>query len=150
MTNDFYENQLSMASSFSGGLSDIIHNSVWVGVGGNTDPSTGEEFPDYHNPANVYAGGRCNAGMSQIVTGADGRQYRCIGMTWQLFTGVGGAGATGVGGVSTQSVGSGLLATSSFGGSARTVKLILDGGNDNALNTIIKSGAYEAFLEVIE
>ena len=118
-----------------------------IGVGSNTDPTTGEDFPDWHDPNNVYAGGRCNRGSSQITTGADGRQYVCIANTWVLFTGVGGNQA------STQSAtplpGGGLLSSGTAPTQGGRAQLTIVSEGDDTLQRILEEVSYNAFIEVI-
>lgn len=149
LTGQFMDTQMAAWSVFQQAMSGA-GSSVWTGIGGTIDPGTGDEFPDWHNPANVYAGGRCNRGSSQITTGSDGRQYVCIGNSWQLFLGAGGASATTAGASMATGAGGGFLSGGSASGSSGgRIKVVLEGNGDDALTNIIKSGAYEAFLEII-
>jgi hypothetical protein len=144
MTGDFLNSQIEAQNAFA----QIVRgNREWTGIGSPTDPTTGDAFPDWRNPSNVYVGGRCNRGSSQVTTGADGRQYLCINNSWQLFTGVGGGQSVGANVASFAGGGvSSVLGGLQSGG---RIKLVLEGNGDDALTNIIKSGAYDAFLEII-
>ena len=142
LTGQFMDGQVEAWNSFT----EILRgNREWMGVGSPTDPTTGDTFPDWRNPSNVYVGGRCNRGSSQITTGADGRQYVCIRNAWQLFTGVGGQSSVAAGASMSSFGATGSLSGGLSGGQ----KIILEVRGDDAM-TLIKTGAYEAIVEVME
>lgn len=146
LTGEFMQSQADAWAGFMEG------NRTWIGIGNPLDPETGEEWPDWRNPSNVYQGGRCNRGSSQVTTGADGRRYICVGNRWQVFNGVAGAGMSGVSSVGAGGIaGQGSFSSIPFGasGGGERIKVVIEGKGDDALNQIIKSGAYEAYLEIM-
>jgi hypothetical protein len=145
VTGQFMQQQSDAWSGF------LNRNREWIGIGNPLDPETGQEWPDWRNPSNVYEGGRCNRGSSQITPGRDGRQYACINNRWRVYTGVGISNsgmASGAGGGMMLSS-TGTMGASSFAGGQR-IKVVLEGNGDDALTQIIKSGAYEAFVEIMQ
>lgn len=142
VTGQFMQQQADAWSGF------LNRNREWVGIGNPIDPETGQEWPDWRNPGNVYEGGRCNRGSSQVTPGRDGRQYVCINNRWRVFTGAGigstGAMATGMSGATLSSPVGGIGVSA-----GQRIKVVLEGNGDDALTQIIKSGAYEAFVEIM-
>jgi DNA repair exonuclease SbcCD ATPase subunit len=141
LTSQFMQQQTDAWTGF------LNRNREWHGIGSPTDPLTGQDWPDWRNPANVYEGGRCNRGSSQLTLGQDGKQYVCINLRWRLYTGVGVTGEASAAGGFAGGMSGGMAGASSFGG--QRIKVVLEGNGDDALTQIIKSGAYEAFLEII-
>lgn len=102
--------------------------------------------PPSNGTDNIVAGAFCNVQSGTAYTGADGRQYLCVGRQWVLVSDVfpGGGGVAGVSG--------GSVAGGGTTGSAQPTggqQVVIRVENDKTLEAILNELTYSAVIEVI-